>query len=289
MSEKNVLKNIFKKGKGRETKVGVSSSVEDGKDKESEAKAGSLRAENPRDQEAVVLISSAEVACPSGSHVDGGTILGKRGRAATYPGATSSSTSDSKPPPQVRWKVDARVRKRIPFTSEDDSKEDSNQEKGSENVKDGDKRLDRQARRENREKKIAEMEANAAKSEEKNTDPTDILNRCPTKEECRQLEVHKLGDIVREMISEVDTLRGKSKNLQGMVSGRMKECLERSVCILQNIVDRAQDRGNMEYLRAQNVEFTSKLRVAISNEEKFRREIDTLNKVALLKAGAGWG
>lgn len=41
----------------------------------------------------------------------------------------------------------------------------------------------------------------------------------------------------------------------------------------------------MEYLRTQNVELASKLRVALSNEEKFRREIDTLNKeVALLKA-----
>lgn len=67
-----------------------------------------------------------------------------------------------------------------------------------------------------------------------------------------------------------------------MVSGRMKECLENSIYVLQNIVERVQD---MEYLRAQNVELTSKLRVALSNEEKFRKEIDTLKReVALLKS-----
>jgi len=75
------------------------------------------------------------------------------------------------------------------------------------------------------------------------------------------------------MIAEVDSLRGKSKNLHGAVSGKMKVCLENSTYVLRNIVERTQDRGDMEYLRAQNVELTSKLRVALSKKRKIRRKI----------------
>lgn len=199
--------NTFKMSKKREGRVNVTPALEESKDKEDDTKDGTPTIGNPANLDTVVLTSLAEEACPSVLRTEGKVVPGKRSRATTYPGATSSSSSDFRPPPQAKRKMDARVKKRIPFTSEDDSKEDSNHEEVPESTKG--KRLDRQARRDNREKKIAEMAANAEKLEEKNRDPADVLNRCPIREECWNVEVYKLGDIVREMISEVDNLRGK--------------------------------------------------------------------------------
>jgi len=61
----------------------------------------------------------------------------------------------------------------------------------------------------------------------------------------------------------------------------MKECLEKSAYILQNIIERAQDREDMTYLRIQNVELTTKLRIALNNEGKHKREIEALNREVL--------
>jgi len=163
MSDKKQLK----KNKKQEGSMNVTSQLGEVRNEGDDAKTETPRTENPADLDVVVSISSAEEACPSTRRTRGKIVLGKRGRASSCPEATSSSSGDSRPPPQAKRKVDAKVKKRIPFSSEDDSKEDSNQEEGPDNLKDKGKRLDRQSRRDNREKRVAELADNAARMEEK--------------------------------------------------------------------------------------------------------------------------
>jgi len=111
---RNLPKLKFKsKEKGDTIVDGTLQSLGGGDNVGDSAKAGALGVKNSDSSNTVVLVSSAEEVCTPGTGNERRPIFGKRSRAATFPGATSSaSSSDSKPPPQIRRKVEAKSSKK---------------------------------------------------------------------------------------------------------------------------------------------------------------------------------
>jgi len=111
-------KNLFKNKENREAKEDeTSQSITVGNSGQDDAKAGTSREGDPAILSAVVEISSAEEVCTPGTRNEKKRVLGKRNRAATFPGATSQVSpvsSGDRSPPQARRKVETKKpRKRV--------------------------------------------------------------------------------------------------------------------------------------------------------------------------------
>lgn len=75
-------------------------------------------------------------------------------------------------------------------------------------------------------------------------------------------DIVELGDRIHIWLQEVDKLRGKSRNLQGKVSGEMKQKLRYSMLAVKDVVQRSNPSEDATLLRMRNSELAAELREA---------------------------
>lgn len=81
------------------------------------------------------------------------------------------------------------------------------------------------------------------------------------------------GGVALEWLSQLDTLRVKSGNLQGRVSGQMKIRIDRVREVINLLVSRAEARGDPQHLLSKNEALVKDLRLANRRIQDSRKEV----------------
>lgn len=92
------------------------------------------------------------------------------------------------------------------------------------------------------------------------------------------VKVEELGDRVIRWLKEIDTLRAKSRNLQGGVSGTIKRNMVQAITAVQDIVMRVDSYGDSAYLRSMNAEVSAELRRTEKERDLLKNEVELLKK-----------
>lgn len=92
------------------------------------------------------------------------------------------------------------------------------------------------------------------------------------------VKVQTLGDRLINWLKEIDEMRGKSRNLQGGISGAMKRNIRLSILAVQDIVTRSDQQGDSSYLRSMNAEITAELRQTNRDKDRLKIEVERLKK-----------
>lgn len=99
------------------------------------------------------------------------------------------------------------------------------------------------------------------------------------------LNAATLGTKAMEWVDEVEDMRGKSKNIQGRVSGLMKVKLNRIKEAILSLVLKAEASGDLSFLKMRNVELTTKIKtlegenVTLKEELKRRKQNGNMGPV----------
>lgn len=83
----------------------------------------------------------------------------------------------------------------------------------------------------------------------------------------------ELGGVATQWLTEIDSLRKKSTNLQGRVSGQMRVRLRRTRDVIQVLTTRAEARGDLQHLRAKNVSLSESLYSEKKKSHDLQKEI----------------
>lgn len=125
--------------------------------------------------------------------------------------------------------------------------------------------------RETRVKKEAEAEEN---QEEEEIDLE--VDTALAGEEIGSMPSHSLGAVAMEWIDEIEECRKKSKRLQGAVSGTMRRNLIKSRDAIAVLMLRAQAKGDLWFLQAENKEQQAQIAALRREIEDLRKEVGDL-------------
>jgi len=109
-----------------------------------------------------------------------------------------------------------------------------------------------------------------------NLDFTDCPTRIAKEDLCNR-NVDDLAGVVDGWLGDMELARSKSKNLNGRISGCLKDRISCIRSVIKNLVDRVKDTGDVTYLRRRNDELASQLRESKREEDRlqsFLKEAD---------------
>jgi len=118
-------------------------------------------------------------------------------------------------------------------------------------------------------------------------DPSKVtLLECPsylTYEDLNNKDVDEIANVSEAWLNEMETIRFKSKKMNGRLSGALKDRIVCMRSIVRALVERVKDTGDVPYLRRRNDELASQLREATKEERRLEAQLkEADNKIEKL-------
>ncbi|XP_011859427.1 PREDICTED: uncharacterized protein LOC105556923 [Vollenhovia emeryi] len=135
----------------------------------------------------------------------------------------------------------------------------------------------RRKARKPRKKRLKKVGAGQLSSEPPCPEVPEVLPR-KARRDYSALSSAEIAGKARGWLDEVDELRAKSSHLKGKISGIMKNRFIRLKEVVTVFSERAEDSGDVPFLRQRNIELTGQLRVAKRREDQLKEDLNGARK-----------
>lgn len=87
-----------------------------------------------------------------------------------------------------------------------------------------------------------------------------------------------IGSLAIEWLNDIEMIRKKCGNIQGKLSGQIKDRISGIKEIIKNLIRKAECKGDSSVLRARNIELTTELKILQGENQSRKRETESLRK-----------